>query len=262
MKVVPLGINGFVPTFGRHTTSFLLLTDKTAILLDAGTGVARLFESHLVNLLSPYAELNIILSHYHLDHIIGLSYLPGILCRRSVTIYAPAPPLIESNPADSIQKLLRPPFFSLSLEQFPMGVRVVPITKLQFQVAELSVSVRVQTHPGGSIGIRLGEVVFMTDTIVDENAIPFTRAAELLLHEVWLEDDDIRGNESDLAGHSYAGGVVNMALNAGVRRLMPIHLHPTKTAHEIERLAKTMSRDALQVTLPAEGRVYELGGGL
>ena len=70
---------------------------------------------------------------------------------------------------------------------------------------------------------------------------------------MWLGDDDIKGNENDLLGHSFAGGVVSIALNARVRRLMPIHLHPKKTA---------MKREGLQVTLPAEGTVYEIPGAL
>jgi ribonuclease BN (tRNA processing enzyme) len=204
MRLVPLGINGFVPTFGRHTTSFLALIADTAILLDAGTGVARLYESHLQKLLAPYRELHIIISHYHLDHIVGLSYLPGIFRDLPVTIHAPASPFVESDPEDSLRTLFRPPFLSLPLEHFPMGVTIVPIKESPFEIGRLSIAVRGQRHPGGSIGIRLGDFVFMTDTIVDENAIPFMHGAQLVLHEVWLSDDEIKGNEKDLLGHSFA----------------------------------------------------------
>ena len=90
-----------------------------------------------------------------------------------------------------------------------MRVRIVPITTSPLQIGTLPVSVRAQTHPGGSIGIRLAGLVFMTDTIVDVNAVPFMRGADLLLHEVWLGDDDIKGNEDDLLAHSDPTGVVN-----------------------------------------------------
>src|SRR5262245_34682861 len=111
MRLIPLGINGFVPTFGRHTTSFLILTSDTAILLDAGTGVARLLDSHVADVLASYENLNIILSHYHLDHIIGLSYLAGIRRKMAVSIYAPTTPFVESNPETALRLLLRPPLF-------------------------------------------------------------------------------------------------------------------------------------------------------
>jgi ribonuclease BN (tRNA processing enzyme) len=258
MRLIPLGINGFVPTFGRHTTSFLVLTSDTAILLDAGTGLARLFENHFVDLLSPYGELHIILSHYHLDHIVGLSYLAGIRRKLPISIFAPVPPFVESNPDAAVRLLLQPPFFSLTLEQFPMRVRFVPIANSEFQVGSLPVSVRAQTHPGGSIGIRLGDLVFMTDTIVDINAVNFMRGAKLLLHEVWLGLDDVKGNENDLFAHSDAAGVVKLALAAEIHQMIPIHLHPKRTGKEIEHLAEGMTRGGLQVTVPVEGHVYEV----
>ena len=108
------------------------------------------------------------------------------------------------------------------------------------------------------IVFRLGDLVFMTDTIVDVNAAPFMRGAELLLHEVWLGDDDIEGNEDDVLAHSDAAGVVKVALAAETHRMMPIHLHPKRSGKEIEELAEGMKRGGLQVTLPVEGRVYEV----
>lgn len=45
--LIPLGTNGYIPTLGRHTMSFLVLTAGEAILLDAGTGVSRLLDSKI-----------------------------------------------------------------------------------------------------------------------------------------------------------------------------------------------------------------------
>jgi len=45
MLLVPLGINGFFPAHGRQTACYLLVAGgRTAILLDAGIGGARLAE--------------------------------------------------------------------------------------------------------------------------------------------------------------------------------------------------------------------------
>ena len=78
MQLIPLGTNGFIPTFGRHTMSFLVLTENQALLLDAGSGVSRLLQPELKALIEPYETLNIVFSHYHLDHTIGVSYLPAV----------------------------------------------------------------------------------------------------------------------------------------------------------------------------------------
>jgi ribonuclease BN (tRNA processing enzyme) len=258
MKIVPLGINGFVPTFGRHTTSFLVLTDDEAILLDAGTGVARLFEKQVAQLLTPYPRLHVILSHYHLDHVVGLAYLAGAPSAKPVFIHAPAPPLVDGDPLDSLHSLLSPPFFSLPLDQFPMGVRVVPITGEQFAIGRSVVSVRRQIHPGGSIGVRLGDLVFMTDTAVDGSAVSFMRRAKLLLHEVWLRDEDVPEHKRELDGHSFLSGVTGLATEAEVSDLMPIHMHPERSDDEIARFATGLERQGLRILLPIEGRVYEI----
>ena len=257
MRIVPLGINGFVPTFGRHTTSFLVLISRKAILLDAGTGIARLFDAGLRNAVGAFEELHIILSHYHLDHIIGLCYLPGILPGMPVFVHAPAPPLVEADPHRALTTLINPPFLSLPLQQFPMPLNLIPITGNRFDIGNLSIHVRAQTHPGGSIGIRIDDLVFMTDTIVDDNAVPFVIGANLLLHEVWLSDDEVQNNADDLAGHSFASGAVKIASDAHVRTVWPIHLHPQKTASQIETLVESMQRDKLKAICPSEGTIYD-----
>jgi ribonuclease BN (tRNA processing enzyme) len=261
MRIIPLGINGFFPTFGRHTTSFLVLHRESAVLLDAGTGIARLTEPLLRDLLLPFRELHIVLSHYHLDHIIGLSYLVGILSNTSVSIYAPEPPLVEAHLTNALNTLLRQPFFSVPLEDFPMRPRVVSIRNDRFEVGGSTVFVRAQKHQGGSIGIRIEDLVFMTDTAVDPGAISFMSGARLLLHEVWLRDEDLPAGEEELLGHSFASGVVDLSLKAGVKRLMPIHLNPKRNADEVHLLGESLKREGLQVVVPVEGRIYEVDQG-
>ncbi|MGD2114802.1 MAG: MBL fold metallo-hydrolase, partial [Acidobacteriota bacterium] len=76
MRLIPLGTNGYIPTHGRQTMCFLVRFEDRALLLDAGTGVARLLEPRVRELLEGVEQLDVILSHFHLDHVIGLSYLP------------------------------------------------------------------------------------------------------------------------------------------------------------------------------------------
>jgi ribonuclease BN (tRNA processing enzyme) len=259
MRIIPLGTNGFFPTFGRHTTSFLLLHQETALLLDAGSGIARLTEPGIAKLLQPFSELHIILSHYHLDHVVGLSYMIGIFPDIALSIYAPGPPFVQSSPQDALGTLIRPPFFSVTLDDFPMHPRIVSVVRDTFDIDRLTVAIRGQKHRGGSIGIRVDDLVFMTDTAVDTSAVSFVHGAKLLLHEVWLRDEDLPASPEELADHSFESGVCDIAQRANVRQLMPIHLHPRRTLDEVMSLGKRMMRDGLQIILPEEGRVYEVG---
>jgi len=240
--------------------SFLLLAGKEAILMDAGTGVARLLEPQIIDLLGPFDCLNVILSHYHLDHVIGLSYLPGVWTRGVVRIYAPAHPLVQAEPDDAFGKLFSPPLFSLKLGDFPARIEVVRATSQNLTVGGLPLRLRAQQHPGGSVGIRVADVLaYVTDTVVDDATAEFVQGVRLLLHEVWLTDAEAQNDEVERSRHSYSSGVARTAKQAAVHELMPVHQHPRRTPADIRRLADEIEALAgVRVIIPQEGQVYPI----
>ncbi len=263
VELIPLGTNGYIPSFGRHTMSFLVTTAKTALLLDAGTGVARLLEPNIREALAPYDRLDIVLTHYHLDHLIGLSYLPGVWSK-PVRIFAPDKPYVDTEPDQAIGSLLRPPFFSLALDHFPMEIELRPYGKESLEVGDLSLRCRRQDHPGGSVGIRIeDDLAYITDTVVDNQSKRFISGVELLLHEIWLTDEEARANPGGSDGHSSAGQVISLAADAGVRRLLPVHHHPKRTNQDLERLIHSLETGTAEVVRVQEGvRISTRQGGL
>lgn len=258
MRLVPLGTNGYIPSHGRQSMAFLVLTEETAILLDAGTGVARLLEPEVESLLEDYPALDVVLTHYHLDHVVGISFLPGVWPNRPVRIHAPGPPLVETDPAEALCRLIHPPLFPIPLPEYPMAVELERLTGERALVGELELRLRSQEHPGGSIGVRFGDsLAYVTDTVADQGTAEFVEGVELLLHEVWLGP----GGEAGATGHSAADDVAKIATRAGVPRLMPVHHHPRCTQRDLERLAAELSRlaDGVEVILPEEGRIYDVG---
>lgn len=263
-RLVPLGTNGYLPSGGRQTMSFLLLGEATALLLDAGTGVARLLEPGLAALLAPYPRLEVLLTHYHLDHVVGLSYLPGVWRGRPARLHAPRPPLTEGEPVAALGRLIAPPLFSHTLDTLPLPVEVRPYAAGELAVGEYPLTVRAQRHPGGSAGVRVGDLLaYCTDTVADPATADFARGVRLLLHEVWLTDEESRAAEAEAgrAGHSAAGEVADLARRAGVGRLWPVHHHPRRSGGDLAALAGAMAvRAGLPVEVPVEGEVYELTG--
>jgi ribonuclease BN (tRNA processing enzyme) len=67
MKIVLLGTAGYHPNDHRQTAGIML--PQLGVLLDAGTATYRV-RDYLVT-----DTLDIFLSHAHLDHVIGLTYL-------------------------------------------------------------------------------------------------------------------------------------------------------------------------------------------
>lgn len=260
IRLVPLGTNGFIPTFSRQTMSFLLLTENEALLLDAGTGMGRLLEPTIKDLLQPFDCLNIILSHYHLDHVIGLSYLPGTWMRGSVRIYAPGRPFVEAEPGQAFGRLLQPPLFPRKFEDFPTAVEVLPVKSGFLKIGNISVELRGQNHPGGSVGVRIGdEIAYVTDTPVEQATRVFVQGVKLLLHEVWLTDEEAKDDKAEREKHSYLSGVAEIARQAKAGRLMPIHHHPKRLDVDVHKVVQEMKTLAgIEVIFPEEGKVYPI----
>lgn len=258
MRLIPLGTNGFIPSYGRQTMSFLLLTRRSALLLDAGTGVSRLLEPELQKVLEPYPSLDIVLSHYHLDHVVGLSYLPAVWNRGPVRIWAPGPPFVDALPQEALQSLIRPPLFALTLEEYPTPVEILPVQSREMEWDGTRLYFRAQRHPGGSVGVRIADhLAYLTDTEVDTEDREFVSGLPLVLHEVWLNDQEAQRGES-LRGHSAAGQVADWVARSGVKTLIPVHHHPGRTEEDLHRIASQLQRKGLKVWFAPEGHEYPL----
>ena len=92
---------------------------------------------------------------------------------------------------------------------------------------------RAQAHSDVSVAYRVDDAfVLATDTKVDPETAAFAAGAGLLLHEAWYNAADLRTDQTaaellpGYAAHSEAGAVAGLAADAGVGRLVPMHLNP------------------------------------
>ena len=76
MQLHFLGTTGYHPNARRHTACFML--PEQGIVLDAGTGMFRVRDRICTT------ELDIFLTHAHLDHIAGLTFLFDVLHEKQV----------------------------------------------------------------------------------------------------------------------------------------------------------------------------------
>ncbi|MGH9465487.1 MAG: MBL fold metallo-hydrolase [Thermoanaerobaculia bacterium] len=257
MEWIPLGTNGFFPSFGRQTMSFLVLAGDQALLLDAGTGVGRLAEPALAARLGGCPRLDVLLTHYHLDHVVGLSYL-RTLWAGPLRIHAPEAPLVDAPARESLARLIGPPFFPRPLAAHVPPIEVAPYTSERMAIGPFELELRRQRHDGGSVGVRLGsELAYVTDTELDEGTIALAAGVHTLLHEVWWSDEEAAAAGFTSNGHSWVGGVADLADRAGVRRLVPVHHHPRRSSAAVAELAAGLDRrTACEVLLAQEGEAY------
>jgi ribonuclease BN (tRNA processing enzyme) len=257
ITICPLGTNGYAPTFGRQTMCHVVQIEDTLIILDAGTGLARLFEIGLERRVSAYSGVHIVLSHYHLDHTVGLCYLPALFGNGvKVTLWCPGNPFVAFDPIEALKRLLSPPLFAEAIDDLRLSLEVKCVNTERFSIGGTDIRIRAQKHPGGSIGVRLGDsIAYLTDTPTDMSAINFVSGVNVLLHEVWLSGEERRASHPELAKHADAPSVRLFALASRIGMLLPIHNHPSKSNEALMKLWDELEDESYVVHRPIEGEV-------
>lgn len=225
MRVEFLGTAGFHPNAERHTAGIFLpdAAPGHAFLLDAGTGTWRLTARDLP------PKLHIFLTHAHLDHITGLTYLLDVMYRRDleITIYGDAKTLDAARFA-----LFGSPLFPLELTY--TTCEITPDSP--FRVADSLVSAHPLTHPNGCLALRFDwpqkSLAYVTDTVGDGKYFDFIRGVDLLIHERNFPD-----HLAELAlasGHCTSADLVRAALDSGARQVVATHFNPLTTTEPLQ----------------------------
>ncbi len=217
-----LGSGGWIPTETRETACVLLRSGDQALLLDAGSGVRRLVSRPA--LLSGVARLDVVLTHFHLDHVCGLSYLPALGLRAQV--WAPGRWLYHAESSDLLGPLLRAPLSASA----PSAIG--PIHELaagEQDVGGFTLRARAQhRHWAPTAGLRVDdEIALITDTAYDPGSSELAMGVRHLLHEAWSASAAPESADRDATGHDAA----SVADEAGVDELTLIHLNPLLSDH-------------------------------
>ena len=169
-------------------------------------------------LLAGAERLDVVLTHFHLDHSGGLFYLADL--EVPFTVWA-AGEALEGTPTDElVRRLLGSPFAPPGFVA-EYTVRELPVGDAR--VGPFHVRSRIQTRHGNpTLALRLDDALaWCTDTAYDEENVEFVRGVDVLAHEAFHAADS-----TDDTGHTAAGEAARLAAEAGVGRLVLIHVNP------------------------------------
>lgn len=222
-RVILLGVGTAVPDVDRGHTHMVWDGEDGALLVDAGGDTyQRLLKAGI----DPQKLAGIILTHSHADHINGLPALlfsMSLAGRRAVLPIYGLPETLELS-----QQLVA----ACALEEHVATVdwRVLPAGEALRLADGRVVQTALNNHSRPCLALRFTEptggqaITYSGDTAPCEAVIELARGAHTLIHEATV---DVPGG-----GHTTPRQAAEVAVQAGVQRLVLVHYSPRWTLPE------------------------------
>jgi ribonuclease BN (tRNA processing enzyme) len=244
--------------FGGDTTSLLLVGSRDErLILDAGTGLRTI--AGQLTAMEP-GEVTVVFSHYHLDHMAGLTMNP-LFYKPEWSFKFVGPTFADSTAQEAITRLLTQPYWPISWKQMTAKFEFAKFPVGGIEVGGLRIRECPVPHPGGSFAYRVDDascgasMVFATD-IEWKRRTPANEAAfltlcrepspaDLLVIDAHFGDVDQKAFAG--WGHSSREDCLAIAAAAGIGRVLLGHHAPEAEDEKLraaERQVKQLSPGA------------------
>lgn len=252
MKVHCLGTTGYHPSPTRHTACYYI--PEISLVLDAGTGIHGLTAMLRAD---PRESIDLFLSHAHLDHVIGLTFLLDTFAVttlkrvRVLGIGAKLRAVQEHLFSEHLFPLMPEQIQFESLDEYASPLELANGAMLEWFPLE---------HPGGSIGLRVKaqgkSLAYVTDTVARPEAgyVRQVQGVDLMLHECYFTDEHQAMAEK--TGHSWLSAVTDVVRRVRAKQTALIHLNPLAEVLETTMILSA-EHQALGMLIPQDGDCLE-----
>ncbi len=257
------GCRGSITTPGPHTLRYggnstcleVRSASNQVFVIDAGSGVRNLGKALLSE--PAISDLRFFFTHSHWDHLAGFPFfVPAYLDRYTFTFCSG--PHGEGSIYKYVSHQMEAPYFPVDFGQLkaqfnfrcenPAGHNCnCPLGGLECRPFPLN-------HPNGGQGYKFMEqgktMVFLTDNelgfdhqggLPRHGYIELCRGADLLLHDAQYTDEEYRYTRG--WGHSTYREAVELAMEAGVKRLGLFHHDPDRTDDDLDRQVEACRKE-------------------
>ena len=264
------GVRGSNPTpdkdkmhYGGDTSCIEIRTkENDLIILDMGTGLRNL-GSHIIEDSTYGNEINIFLSHYHWDHIMGFFYFAPLYDSRfTINIHG-------YNAKTSIktlsEALMNKSFWPVDKDTYKAKINFIEMPKSSNELAlakvnKTNIYYSIHPHPNGTNSFRVEtdnkKIVYITDCEhpegkLNENVVKIADEADILIHDSHYTIRDLKTYKG--WGHSSWKQAVDVAIVSKSKRLILFHYAPSYDDSQVEANEKNAQKQFLNTTASYQG---------
>lgn len=300
MKVTLYGVRGSFPVpgpytfeYGGNTSSMLIeFNDHDYLVIDAGTGIRNL-GNYLLNNKEKPLNINILFTHTHWDHIMGIPFFAPIYEGDStINMYGPESSN-EQTLKDIILSQLEHKYFPVSVHEIGANINEVLLSETNFEIYDAKISTIRLNHPCITLGysIKYGQKKIVTiydhepypnffmDDIqaknlngrislnsiykLNEKIIDFCYSSDYLIIDCQYTKKEYISSKRGY-GHSYFEYALSLGIKSKVKNIVLFHHDPSRTDSQLRFIDKVLqdyiikNQFNINVIVAKEGLTFEL----
>jgi phosphoribosyl 1,2-cyclic phosphodiesterase len=228
--------------FGGNSSCLEIRYGETLIIIDAGTGIRPLGLT-----LRNEKKIDLFLSHYHWDHLVGFPFFEPIY-RKDVKITIWAPRANGRSCRDLFDQLLAKEFFPVHLDeiQATLEFRIIE-EKTPVHVGPLTLDFHATHHPGLTYCFKIKTphqtIGYVSDNEIlpesQKSLIDFHRGSDLFIHEAQYNPEEYTRKKG--WGHSCISKAIHFVSEVHPGKWLVSHHDPEHSDEDLlamEAIAK------------------------
>lgn len=259
LKFIFYGVRGSWPVadrkvnkYGGNTSSILVEKDDKIIILDAGTGIINI-GNYLKEEKPGIKKLDIFLTHFHFDHILGLPFFEPFFNEEfEINIYSE--PFINKSSKDIILTIFNRPYSPISSKGIKAKINFIELDGKKRKTISFTNGIAIDykkenSHPQCGVliyklAVKGKSLVYATDVETPggfkKDILDFIKGADVMIHDSQYFDThyNAKDNPKKGFGHSSVSMAINNAKLAKVKRLFLFHYDPVYSDKELEIMLK------------------------
>ena len=236
--------------YGGNTSCMTLESDGQMLIIDAGSGIMqlekdlrKLYPDYPINL--PFAP-NILISHLHLDHLIGLPTF-GLTWNNDAQMRIFTCSRDKRPLKDQIFGIFEPPYWPVSVKSLTAAECIAIQPDVPFVVGPFTITAFMAEHPNCTLSFHItnGSKVFvhLLDSEIAamspdgyEHLLKYCRGADMVVSDAAYSFKDYPKHKG--WGHSTMEDGLRLAADSGCKRVLYSHFSQKYSDDELDSWAE------------------------